>query len=292
MEELLLMKIIKGPVKRRLYRLGYTISKRGEEITYLPISDYSQAIYSRKNILFEVDTDITFTPNQFFFAKSNWHYHTKMVEKIVNHFNVRYKGSLLEDFYLKYQPKTLNDFYFTTKIYEDLDESDLDILNQDITKYKQNSPWSDVRLLEKMDQKHEHGLERFHGIQSFGPVTKEKGELELNRLKSTYKSIYENGYQPDRFEGQIKGYFLKHNNNYRFMITNGIHRTAILAALNFEQVPVMFEPNFPRVIDFNDIKNFPQVRNKVFSVNLTQKIFLSYFEDKGIKKAKKLNLTE
>ncbi len=284
------MDILKETVKKSVSKLGYEISKKNDFKEFLPITNYSDAIYSRKDMFFEVETNITFTPNQFFFSKSNWHYHTKMVEEIIKNNNVQYKGSLLEKYYKVYRPKSLYDFYFITKTPENLSKKDKKTLNEKMNKCEQNSPWSDVRIKVRQGEISEKGLSRSHGVQSYGPVSNTKGQLELKRLRDTYFSIKKNGYVPNMCYGYIRGHFLKCMNDYRFLITRGIHRTAVLAAMKYEKIPVAFETSFPRVIDINDIKNLPQVRNGVFSEYLTKQIFQTYFEENGVNKAKKLGL--
>ncbi|WP_158211648.1 hypothetical protein [Alkalihalobacterium alkalinitrilicum] len=213
-----------------------------------------------------------------------------MVEEIIRNPEVVYNGSILEHYYENYQPNTFYDFYFVVNRPRNISYQDKILLKQNINQYNNNSPWSDTRKIVKLEQAHEHGLARKHGIQHYGPVSKIKGELELQRLKKVFLSIDKNGYNPNDYNGHIKGHFIKYNDDYRFLITNGIHRTAVLCAMNKTKIPVVFEPNFPRVLDFNDLKNFPQVRNRVFSEQLAEQIFLSYFKDNGTRKAKKLGL--
>ena len=212
-----------------------------------------------------------------------------MVEDIINESDVQYKGSVLEKYYKIYQPKTFYDLYFTVKKPKNLLEMDYKMLFEDLNVYKFDL-WSDVKQRVKMDQVHEYGLLRSHGTQHYGPVSHEKGELELKRLKDTYFSICKYGHKPDQF-GYITGYFLKYKSDYRFIILDGNHRTAVLCAMKYDKIPVVFVENFPRVVDYNDIPNFPHVKNGLFSENLAKQIFKSYFEDNGIKKADKLGIT-
>lgn len=284
------MSIPKQVIINGLSKMGYTLVKTVPVKKFLSISDYSQAIYSRKDVFFEVETDIICNLTQFYFSSNNWHYQTKMVEELIENPNIKYKDSILRKYYESYRPKTIKDFYFYKNETTQLSKNDHLILNQDINKYKQNSPWCDFRELDNMDDIHEKGLKRFHGIQTYGPVSETKGELELQRLKNTLFSIRNNGFHPNKYDGHITGHFLKYKQHYRFLITGGVHRTAVLSALKYKHIPVTFEPNWPRVIDYYDIDNFPQVKNQTFSEVIAKKIFLSYFEDNGIGKAKRIGI--
>jgi hypothetical protein len=281
------MLLFKKAIVNIISKKGYNIVEKTKR-NYLPITDYSQAIYSRGDIFFEIDTDIACNFNQFFFGKNNWHYHTKMTENIMVNNNIEYKGSILEKFYSTYKPKTFYDLYFVVNKPKNLTEADYEVLNENLNVYKYDL-WSDVRQRVHMDKVHEYGLLRSHGTQHYGPVSNEKGKLELNRLKDTYSSILKHGHNPEAF-GFITGYFLKYMSNYRFIILDGNHRTGVLSAMKYDKIPVIFQEKFPRVIDYDDISNFPHVKNGLFSENLAQQIFKSYFEDNGVNKAKKLGL--
>lgn len=266
---------------------GYIISSKKEK-QFLPVSEYSQAIYSRGDIFFEIDVDITCNFNQFFFSNNKWHYHTKMVEDIIKDKNIQYRGSILEKFYNTYQPKTFYDLYFASIEPVNLTKEDYTILNENLNEFKYDI-WSNVRQRVYMNKVHEYGLLRSHGTQHYGPVSAMKGELELKRLKDTYKSIKEFGHLPEK-HGYISGYFLKYRDNYRFIVLDGNHRTAVLSAMKNKKIPVAFQENFPRVIDYNDIENFPHVKNGLFSLNLAKQIFKGYFNEDGLNKARQLGI--
>lgn len=283
------IKLILNVLKSRFNKLliNYSERKLNENKLYLNTNDYCKIIYSRDNIYFKVNVDEVVTPNQFFFSKNKWHYHTKTVEQLINYPSLEYKDSILYKYYSIYKPENLYDFYFSHKDPIIISKKETELLNQDINLYLQNSPWSDKRQKVDFSQVNEKGLNRLHGVQHYGPVSAEKGTLEFNRLKNTYKSIACYGYKPEKF-GYIKGYFLKYKEKYRFVISNGIHRAAVLAALNYNNLPVSFEQNFPKVLDYKDICNFPLVKEGIFTQQLSEQIFISYFDGNGLEKAKKL----
>ncbi|MDQ0256583.1 hypothetical protein J2S74_004005 [Evansella vedderi] len=211
-----------------------------------------------------------------------------MVEDIINNGNVKYKGSILEKYYSTYKPYTFKELYFINQKPIISDKQDSRILNENLNYYKYDL-WSDERQKVQMDRVHEYGLLRSHGTQHFGPVSIQKGELELQRLKDTYHSILKYGHLPNKF-GFISGYFLRYKNRYRFIILDGNHRAAVLCAMGYSKIPVTFQAGSPRIIDYNDIKNFPHVKRGLFSLPLAKQIFKTYFEDDGTKKARNLGL--
>lgn len=270
-----------------LDKKGYSLVPKTKKQS-LEMSHYSEAIYSKADVCFEVNMDITCNFNQFFFAQDGWHYHTKMVEAIIADDKVEYSGSILEKYYKSYKPLNFKDLYFVGTDVGDLSKSDRTILDENLNEYKYD-PWSDRREKVRMNDVHEYGLERWHGTQHFGPVSRQKGELELKRLKDTYRSIIKHGHLPDQY-GYMSGYFLKYNDNYRFFIMDGNHRAAVLGALQHSKVPVTFVDHFPRVIDYNDVENFPHVQSGLFSAELVRLIIRTYFEDNGLQKARILGL--
>src|SRR5690554_5667480 len=110
--ELIIMILIKKVIYSSFEKYGYKITKK-KDFKYLPITDYSQALYSRGKIYFEVETNILCNFNQFFFGLNGWHYHTNMVKSIMENYDVSYHGSILEKYYSTYQPQNFRELYFT-----------------------------------------------------------------------------------------------------------------------------------------------------------------------------------
>ncbi|MEA1988423.1 MAG: hypothetical protein U9N57_04335 [Pseudomonadota bacterium] len=140
-------------------------------------------------------------------------------------------------------------------------------------------PWEIPWLLRKrVPPSSEGGLDSSHGASFFGPVTQEKLTLEMRRLESISKSVKAKGYRP-KLRGNIEGYFLKNNSEYRFFILGGKHRAAVLSFMGDAQarVPVRVRESVPRFIDRSDSANWPLVRSKCISEELALKVFDCYF---------------
>src|SRR5699024_1394579 len=116
-----------------------------------------------------------------------------------------------------------------------------------------------------------------------------KGRFEFSRLIRTWESIQRKGYRPTRHsDGEIRGYFLKRGDDYRFMIRAGFHRAAVLSAMGFEHLRVKFKADFPRVIDWADLENWPLVCQGIVEEEVAERIFEQFFIEDGSGKAKNM----
>jgi hypothetical protein len=89
----------------------------------------------------------------------------------------------------------------------------------------------------------------------------------------------------------IKGYILKKNNNdFKFVVTSGIHRIIVLKYLNLNNIKRNTDSNThtdtnkiiicenTREIKLEDINNWYYVKNKIISKENAEKIFNFYFK--------------
>ncbi len=137
----------------------------------------------------------------------------------------------------------------------------------------------------------ERGLAPLHGQQGFGPVSNTKGALELQRLIQTYESVRQHGYRPSpNYDGDIRGYFLCRPDDYRFIIRQGLHRTAVLAVLGYESIRVKFYPFYPRAIFEHEAGHWPQVKQRFLDLGTALSIFYKFFTEKGNQLACRLGL--
>lgn len=85
------------------------------------------------------------------------------------------------------------------------------------------------------------GLE--HGWSFIGPVSVEKGELELHRTRDIVDAIAREGYQVTSPADHVWGYLLRAGEEYAALIWGGQHRVSALAALGYESIPLLLRPH-------------------------------------------------
>lgn len=155
--------------------------------------------------------------------------------------------AFLNGFYESFQPRTLAEALFREN------GPDLAPLTE-LPPFAQFQPW---RLTTRISPKH-----LAMGSQNFGPVAPKKLDLEVRKLTSYVDSIRKRGYRPDLYARRpIQGYFLIHGGKYRFVVTNGMHRTSVLAALGEQTIEATFDPRRPRLVDSSQISLWPQVKS-------------------------------
>jgi len=121
----------------------------------------------------------------------------------------------------------------------------------------------------------------------FGPKDISFPKLRYIRLKNLIYLIQKYDYIPSK-DDQICGYKLVNDNDYRFVITAGSHRSSVLKALNKKtHIAVRFDDlrvnkNFFE-IRIQDIKSWPGVSSGYISTKEAERMFLGFFEFKTIK---------
>ena len=121
----------------------------------------------------------------------------------------------------------------------------------------------------------------------FGPKDISFPKLRYIRLKNLIFLIQKYDYVPSK-EDQICGYKLVNDNDFRFVITAGSHRSSVLKALDKKTyIAVKFDDlrvnrNFFE-IRIQDIKSWPGVSSGYISKKEAERMFLGFFEFKIIK---------
>lgn len=116
-----------------------------------------------------------------------------------------------------------------------------------------------------------------HGVQHWGPVSKEKLDTEVFKFFTLYNSIKENGFRsnPDEKDGVIRAYVLENDNeDWRWIPIQGQHRVSVAASLDIENVPVKIESVFRKI----DLHLFPLVVNGTYTLEEATKVFESFFD--------------
>lgn len=176
-----------------------------------------------------------------------------------------YGRDALDAFYQRFQPRNIFECHFLPTSSREVNIDSL--------------PWS-VAATESSFYG-ESGLDHTHGRQQFGPVSQQKVSLEAKRLTELLSSIRRHGYRVEL--GFPRGYLLENERDqFRFVVVGGQHRAAALSYLGYEFVPVIFQPDWPRVIRRSEVHAWPQVRNGNISSESALQLFDSYFRDSEI----------
>lgn len=107
----------------------------------------------------------------------------------------------------------------------------------------------------------------------FGPVTSQRIEVECARLLAVTESIINNGYRSGYANSEhVTGWLLVNESNEWIVdIAGGKHRIAVLTALGYEKVPVVFTSK--RLVFRDRAHNWPGVKSGQFTVKEAQRIF-------------------
>ncbi len=177
--------------------------------------------------------------------------------------NLNVNESFLYEFYRDFQPKNYGELY------------NLNIKNSlySIPSELQFKPWVNTFVDTKKIRK-----------AIFGPSGFKEVEHRLIRLKNIFKNVIEFGYAPSE-KDIIKGYILRSKDDYRFLITSGHHRVAVLKAINylypkkFNKVTVAFEETRSNLkyIDQENVDYWPAVSHKYCSRQDALELFSKFF---------------
>lgn len=125
----------------------------------------------------------------------------------------------------------------------------------------------------------------------FGPKHNNVVKFRATRLKNIINLVNSYGYIPT-FQDCIQGYILIHDNqDYRFVVTSGTHRSSVLSAKKIidssaeREVLVRFdefrcEKNF-FIVRRSEVNQWPSVKNKYLNREDSLIFFDSFFKDKN-----------
>ncbi len=281
--------MIKHSIKKVINNFGYEIIKNDSSISTELLNNYSypEALYFRsKNFAFYCDIDICMNLLQFSFSPSGWHPFVAFLKKN----NI----SILEEYFEKYSPRSLEELFFEgntiNKYPQIIDDRYLQIAPRNYVMpwfYKKQSPNErKLGLHIGPPQIDERDLALYKNKKEY--YTKNKINIHGRHLKDIYESIRINGYNP---VNDIKGYFLRDGDKFRFLVLEGEHRAAALSILGYKKVRVTFSQNIPRVIDYKDINYFSQVVRNEICHDTAKLIFKRYFTQDGKEKAQNIGIS-
>ena len=277
-------KTIKAFIKSIIERIGYRVSKvdlnKRKQILDLRYvtTDPIEAVYragssqtSAQNSWVVINVPIGLLRSYPMGFGNNSQYADPFAETVKNYVNrscVSFEGSVLENYFRVWQPKNA----------AELLGLNFDEANEELLKAPPSGavwPWDFDRPERRVQQNNIQD----EGWQHCGPVSQDKGREEFCRYQRIVDSIIKNGYQrnTDSIDGDIAGQILLRGSDWRVMISDGIHRFAVLQASGWSNIPVCLR-RWPMLIRREDVCSWPNVANSLFDVNSATKIFDRLFD--------------
>ncbi len=184
--------------------------------------------------------------------------------------------------------RELTKYYNNTKL-----ESAADYLELKAEELSKIEPWGFVWPWETTTSKNKIGFERSlaensgkmklgigdlnlsYGWKYAGPASEELIVNESLRIKNLMKRIYQDGYsRHNDKDGDIVATILENRDGeWRWSISSGMHRAAVISALGYSEVPVRVRG----IIRESDSKVWPNVMNGFYSELDALKVFDRHF---------------
>ncbi len=209
----------------------------------------------------------------------------KTMVRYLENGNIRYSNSELEYFYNTCQPQNVAEMF---NLEGDLHKNLTDLPVNWIVFPWENCAMSEKKVFRQHNVKAEslkrgNELSLKDGYGFVGPISKERGELEISTLINLTNSIQKNGYNrgmgPD---GDIKASVLIDGDDYKFFIKDGNHRVSVLSALGFETIPLRILPSDVPAFIYRDEVNFwANVQSGLYTRNQALKVFDTIFASEG-----------
>ena len=125
--------------------------------------------------------------------------------------------------------------------------------------------------------------QRFLAPGMFGPKDISFIKFRYLKLKNLINLFGIYGYKPND-DDMICGYKLIKDDDYRFVITAGTHRSAVLKALNYNEkksIEVKYDDyrveKSRQIINLKNIENWPAVKSGYISRYEAKKFFMGFF---------------
>ncbi|WNF36578.1 hypothetical protein RJD24_19490 [Bacillaceae bacterium IKA-2] len=241
-------------------------------------------VKSSRSTIVEVDISKCCDKYGFSYNEEGFHPFVETIKQYRENKNVTYDASVLKKFYQLFKPRNLSEAFFYNE------DQALSLLKKGWVGY----PWLWNEKLRVIVEDNP-GETRPGGNHFFGPNTDKFGIAEMGRLTTSCEMLDNIGYLPELFaDGYVTGYMLKYKDDYRFIITEGQHRIAAIAALGYKKIECRFSQSdqYPRIVDFKDVKKWPQVKNGTYSRKSAEKVFMRFFEINGKERAQQCGLLD
>lgn len=205
--------------------------------------------------------------NQFAFGygSGGWHYYTALLEDFRDRGAECFSGSVLDAFYHKYHLRTVASYFGRAARYLVREERNLVL------------PWVADGL--------EPGLDDH--VHQFGPHSPEIIRKDAECLISLEERIRKVGYRPFMHpDGLIRGYFLiAKSGDFRFVVTGGQHRCAVLNHLGYRRALMKLQPGFISHVRECQIETWPQVKTQRWPAEAAAEYFRLMFVLNGTERA-------
>lgn len=232
-----------------------------------------------KRAVFEVGVDKCRDLNGMAYTKKGWNHFVAQLRQLKNNPGLAYEDAILKAYYERFTPRNRQE-----QLFEE-DEKEMEPICRGWTLL----PWMDSKGL--MVNSRQRPESRPGGNHHFGPNSEEFGRREFMMIKDTFAMIQRMGYHPEIFpDGHIQGYLLKSGDDYRFIVSEGQHRMAVVGMLGYEIIKCRHNLHYPRVVDLKNAGQWPQVKSGLYSRELAERVFRYYFESSGRRKAENLGL--
>lgn len=254
------MEIEKTKYKFVLISNSKGIEKKG---TYLP---EGMEVLEGKSSIFRIQMDKCRDNNGFSY-KEKGHYFVETLKQYQKNKDLQYKESYLYEYYEGFQPRNRRENY----LWED------SVCCFPLSSGWLYDPWrkpANPYLRENRFQT------RKGGNHNFGPNSDGFGEAEFKRLVNAYGAIEKYGYRPDFFvDGYITGYLLIGKDDYRFIVSEGQHRIAALAALGYQRFlgRLDMKPQTNQRVFHDKASGWPQVEAGIFTQRVAKMCFEHFF---------------
>jgi hypothetical protein len=237
---------------------------------YYYVHHYDALAVKGKNKVFTLPIDKIVSPHFFSYGQEGWHYYTELLRELNHSSSLLYGTSVLKRYYDLFQPNTVAEILF----FDEPENAPRQL--QDMPALLIRDFW---QLDGSIDEVKSHLISE--ETQLFGPISEMYGEEQFIRCDNAYRLLKKHGYLPDRFEdGYIGGIFIFHNGDYRFVASAGKHRLGALSVLGYSEI-MAHCPYKIKVLDSQNLQNWPTVRSGMFSENDMRRILDKCFSQNG-----------
>lgn len=280
---------MKEIAKKILDGLGYALidaSVTAPKDVRGKIKDPRVAKYAARKSTFLIDADFENCISFFRFSceKDGDNPFIQTVKQYLQNGDIDYSGSVLEDYYNKYPSNVAEMYNLKGEVHEDLIQFPPSCVvfpwekcgMRDRKEFRQKQAKKETtRRGNKLSFKDGYGF--------IGPTNRERGELEVSTLVELTKSIQKNDYlRGNGHTEDIRASVLIRGTDYMYFLKDGNHRVSVLAALDYETVPLRILPtSVPAFIYRDEVQFWPNVKSGLYTEEQALKIFDIIFEGKG-----------